>query len=76
MNGLMNSFSSIESAYESTGEVEEPGVWLKRERICDIVIVGHSERCLRLLFSYGNRCVYYSITLKADVVGVVVRWVG
>ena len=46
MSGLVNSFSSIESAYESTEEVEEPGFWLKRERICDIVIVEHSEKRL------------------------------
>ena len=51
MKGLMNSFSLIDSAYESAGEVEEPEVWLKREIICDNVFIGHSERCLRLLFS-------------------------
>ena len=51
IDGLVNSFSSIESACESTREVEEPGFWLKREIICDVVIVGHSEERLRLLFS-------------------------
>ena len=64
MSGLVNSFSSIESACESTGEVEEPEFWLRRERICDMVIVGHSEERLRLLFSQSNRCVGQSITLR------------
>ena len=68
MKGLVNSFWSIESAYESTGEVEEPGFWPKRERMCDVVIIGHSERCLRLLFYGSNRFFCQSITLKAGVV--------
>ena len=46
MSGLVKSFSSIESACESTEEVEEPGFWLKRERICDFVIIEHSEERL------------------------------
>ena len=71
---LVNSFSSIESAYESTAEVEEPGFWLKREKVCDVVIVGHSEEFLRLLFSQSKKCVHRSITLNAGVVGVPVRW--
>ena len=74
IDGLANSFLSFETAYESTGEVEEPGFWLKRERICDVVIVGHSEECLRLLLSQSNKCVHRSITLKAGVVGVPMRW--
>ena len=74
IDGLVSSFSSIESAYESTGEVEEPGFWLQRERICDVVIIGHSEECLRLLFYQSNRCIRQSITLKAGMVGVLVRW--
>ena len=51
MNRSVNSFSSIESAYESTGEVEEPGFWLKIEGLCDVVMIGHSEERLGLLFS-------------------------
>lgn len=34
----MSSFSSNESAYGSTGEVEEPVLWLNKERICDGVL--------------------------------------
>ena len=64
MGGLVNSFSSIERAYESTEEVEEPGFWLKSERIRDIVIVEHSKEGLRLLFPQSNRCVGQSITLR------------
>lgn len=36
---VANSFSSLESAYGSTEEVGEPGLWLKRGRICDSLVV-------------------------------------
>ena len=74
MSGLVNSFSSIESAYESTEEVEESGFWVRSERIRDIVIVEHSKEGLRLLFSQSNRCVGQRIIEKAGEVGVPVRW--